>query len=42
MHNIFQTLYGSIKDITLFFVGTCRIRLGFHSSRVEVSTEKIL
>jgi len=26
----------------LFFVGTCHIRLRFHSSRVQVSTEKIL
>lgn len=42
MYNILQSLSGSIKDIQLFFVGTCHIRLRFRSSRVQVSTEKIL
>jgi len=37
MHKIPQAWCGSIKDIQLCFVGTCHIRLRFHSSRVQVS-----
>lgn len=40
MHNTLQPWCGSIKDIQLCFVGTCHIRLRFHSSRVQVSTKE--